>query len=97
MRRDAIDAPPPGMDVHGSGTLDLDEWLRVLRGPLSPARAAVAEVTELLRGMDVHGSGTLDLDEWLRVLRGPLSPARAAVAFRQTRDGPLSGSVAGAN
>ena len=27
MRRDAIDAPPPGMDVHGSGTLDLDEWL----------------------------------------------------------------------
>jgi len=29
------------MDVDGHGTVDLDDWLRVLRGPLSPARAGV--------------------------------------------------------
>lgn len=42
-----------GMDVDGSGTVDLEEWLRVLRGPLSPARAAVVrEVFQSLRGAD---------------------------------------------
>lgn len=42
-----------GMDVDGSGTVDLEEWLRVLRGPLSPARAAVVrEVFQSLRRAD---------------------------------------------
>mmetsp|Transcript_8632 Transcript_8632/g.20508 ORF Transcript_8632/g.20508 Transcript_8632/m.20508 type:complete len:642 (+) Transcript_8632:42-1967(+) len=29
------------MDVDGRGAVDLDDWLRVLRGPLTPMRAAV--------------------------------------------------------
>jgi len=42
-----------GMDVDGNGTVDLDEWLRVLRGPLNPYRAAaVREVFQSLRGTE---------------------------------------------
>eukprot|EP00933_Yihiella_yeosuensis_P079935 TRINITY_DN93350_c0_g1_i1.p1 TRINITY_DN93350_c0_g1~~TRINITY_DN93350_c0_g1_i1.p1 ORF type:complete len:808 (+),score=118.80 TRINITY_DN93350_c0_g1_i1:72-2495(+) len=49
------------MDLNGNGVIDLEEWLRVLRGPMPPKRVAL--VTKAFEALDHDKSGYLELDE----------------------------------
>lgn len=51
-----------GMDIDGNG-IDFEEWLRVIRGPLSPVRAAV--VRETFESLDTNREGFIEVGELL--------------------------------
>lgn len=91
-----------GMDIDGNGAVDFEEWLRVVRGPLSPMRAAV--VREAFETLDLDRNGFLDVGELLQnfkakkhpeVEAGRKTPAEVlkeqlAVLGDRNRDGRIS-------
>lgn len=90
-----------GMDIDGSGAVDFEEWLRVVRGPLSPVRAAV--VRETFESLDINRDGFIEVGELLGRYQASRHPeveagrkSRAEVTKEQlalldrNRDGRLS-------
>jgi len=49
------------MDRNGDGSIDFEEWLHFVRGPLTPQRAAV--VREAFDDLDADGDGLVDISD----------------------------------
>jgi hypothetical protein len=48
-------------DLNHDGVIDYDEFLRVIRGPMNPARKAI--VAKAFAKMDADGNGYLDIND----------------------------------
>ncbi|XP_037680223.1 calcyphosin [Choloepus didactylus] len=59
-------------DRDGSGTLDLEEFLRALRPPMSPAREAV--ITAAFTKLDRSGDGVVTVDDLRGMYSGRTHP-----------------------
>jgi len=60
--------PPQGadiifgaFDINGDGVIDYDEFLRIVRGPLTKPR--LAYVIKAFEKLDTDGSGVIELEE----------------------------------
>lgn len=58
---DYIDVIFSAFDLNRDGTIDYDEFLRIIRGDLTPQRLAI--VKKAYAKLDKDGSGVVDIDD----------------------------------
>lgn len=79
---DFIDTVFTAFDLNRDGTIDYDEFLRIIRGDLTPNRLAL--VKKAYKKLDKDGSGVVDLDDIRDVYNATRHPD--VIAGRKTQE-----------
>lgn len=79
---DSIDTIFNAFDLNRDGTIDYDEFLRIIRGDLTPPRLAL--VQKAFKKLDKDGSGIVDIDDIRDVYNATKHPD--VIAGKKTSD-----------